>query len=43
MVRIGTRKLDRNRRMMPVSRIANSEPGIERRMHNEHVIGLWKP
>ncbi len=30
-------------RRMPVSRIANSESGIERRMHNEHVIGLWKP
>jgi len=43
VVRIGTRKLDGNRRMMPVSQIANSDSRIERRMHNEHVIGLWKP
>lgn len=43
VVGIGARKLDRNRRMMPVSRVANSGSVIERRMHEEHVIGLWKP
>ena len=29
--------------MVPVNRITNSDSRIEGRMHNEHVIGLWKP
>lgn len=41
---IGTRRLDRDKRMLPSS---NSPPGassqIEQRMHDEHVIGLVKP
>ena len=43
VVGIGTRKLDRNRRMLPVSRVANAASTIERRMHHEYIIGLWKP
>jgi DNA modification methylase len=42
VVGIGRRTLDRNRRMLPVSRIRRTDSTIERRMHEEHVIGLWK-
>ncbi len=40
---IATRRLDRDRRMMPARR--NQEPGsqIELRMHEEYVLGLYKP
>jgi len=42
LVGIGERKLDRNRRMMPAR--FGQEPGsmIEKRMHVEYVIGLYK-
>jgi DNA modification methylase len=42
--RIGLRKLDRDRRMMPVQRHnpdLNSQ--IQQRMHEEYVIGCYKP
>lgn len=39
---IGVRALDRDRRMMP-ARANGRNPGIEGRMHCEHVIGLYKP
>jgi hypothetical protein len=42
VVGIGRRTLDRNRRMLPVSRVRRADSTIERRMHEEHVIGLWK-
>jgi hypothetical protein len=42
VVGIGRRTLDRNRRMLPVSRVWRADSTIERRMHEEHVIGLWK-
>ena len=40
---IGVRKLERNRRMLPVSTSSNADSQIERRMHEEHVVGLYKP
>ncbi|MDQ1353486.1 MAG: hypothetical protein QG657_3792 [Acidobacteriota bacterium] len=42
LVHIGERNIDRNRRMMPVSHFRNASQ-IETRMHNEYVIGFWKP
>jgi DNA modification methylase len=45
LVQIGIRELDRNRRMLPVSKNkssgANSQ--IEARMHEEYIIGFLKP
>ncbi|MFQ5853703.1 MAG: DNA methyltransferase [Candidatus Binatia bacterium] len=42
VVGVQERKLDRDKRLMPVSRDGNGK-GIEARMHEEHVIGLVKP
>ena len=42
VVDVRERAIDRDRRMMPVSRNGNGG-GIEARMHEEHVIGLIKP
>lgn len=42
VVDVRERPIDRDRRLMPVSRHANGR-GIEARMHEEHVIGLFKP
>jgi DNA modification methylase len=39
---IGIRHLDRDRRMMPARR-GNRQSQIEDRMHEEYVIGLYKP
>ncbi len=39
---IGVRRLDRNRRMMP-ARHGKKETRIEHRMHEEYVLGLYKP
>lgn len=39
---IGTRSIHRDRRMMPVSN-DTSKSGIESRMHDEFILGLWKP
>ena len=41
--RIGVRNLDRNRRMMPVGSKTNLDSQIQQRMHEEYVIGLYKP
>ena len=38
---IGVRQLDR--RMMPVTRRRNHDSQIEKRMHEEYVIGFYKP
>lgn len=44
LVRIAERRLDRDRRMMPVSAHASSPLStIEVRMHQEYIIGLVKP
>ncbi|GIV68324.1 MAG: hypothetical protein KatS3mg048_1186 [Caldilinea sp.] len=40
---VGVRRLDRNRRMMPAGHIVNSDSQIQRRMHEEFVIGFYKP
>jgi len=40
---IGIRRLDRNRRMMPTSTTINNESQIQQRMHEEYVIGFYKP
>jgi hypothetical protein len=40
---IGVRQLDRNRRMLPVTRSRNHESQIEKRMHEEYVIGFYRP
>lgn len=41
--RIGVRRLDRNRRMMPVGNQIDTKSQIQRRMHKEFVIGFYKP
>ena len=41
LARIGVRRLDRDRRMMP-ARWRGSQSQIEQRLHEEHVIGLLK-
>ncbi len=40
---IGVRQLDRNRRMMPVGATRNRSSQIQKRMHEELVIGFLKP
>lgn len=40
--KIGVRQLDRNRRMMPASTNRNPESQIQKRMHEEFVIGFLK-
>lgn len=39
---IGIRQLDRNKRMLPASKNKNSESQIQKRMHEEYVIGFYK-
>ncbi|MCY3719405.1 MAG: DNA methyltransferase [Anaerolineaceae bacterium] len=39
----GVRRLDRNRRMMPVSSRRDANSPIQQRMHEEYVIGFCKP
>jgi hypothetical protein len=40
---IGVRNLDRNRRMLPAGNKINLESQIQQRMHEEFVIGFYKP
>ena len=40
---IGVRTLDRNRRMLPASTDVNLKSQIQQRMHQEFVIGFYKP
>ena len=42
VVGVVQRMLDRNKRMMP-ARFHKTDSMIEQRMHEEYVIGLWKP
>ena len=42
LAHIGTRRLDRDKRMMPARWRDNKHSQIEQRMHEEHVIGLLK-
>ncbi len=41
--KIGIRQLDRNRRMMPVGFHVDVNSMIQRRMHEEYVVGFYKP
>jgi DNA modification methylase len=41
--KIGIRNLDRNRRMLPAGSNVNLESQIQQRMHEEYVIGFYKP
>ena len=41
--KIGIRQLDRNRRMMPVGFHVDANSMIQQRMHEEYVIGFYKP
>ena len=41
--KIGVRQLDRNRRMMPVGFNVDANSIIQQRMHEEYVIGFYKP
>lgn len=41
--KIGVRYLDRNRRMMPAGMKVDKESQIQQRMHEEYVIGFFKP
>jgi len=43
VVDIATRRLDRDRRMMPARRGRKPSSQIEERMHEEYVIGYYKP
>ncbi len=43
LVGIGTRKLDRDRRMMPARLEKQGRTQIEERMHEEYVVSLLKP
>jgi DNA modification methylase len=40
---IGVRNLDRNRRMLPAGMHVNRASQIQQRMHEEYVIGFYKP
>jgi DNA modification methylase len=41
LIKIGERKIHRDKRMLPTSKNSNQSQ-IESRMHNEYVIGFWK-
>ncbi|MBI2851459.1 MAG: site-specific DNA-methyltransferase [Chloroflexi bacterium] len=41
--KVGVRKLDRDRRMMPVEYKADLSSQIQQRMHEEFVLGCYKP
>jgi len=43
VAKIGVRKLDRNRRMMPAGSELDRGSQIQQRMHAEYVIGFYKP
>ena len=40
---IGVRNLDRNRRMLPAGEKIDRQSQIQKRMHEEYVIGFYKP
>jgi hypothetical protein len=40
---VGIRHLDRNKRMMPAGMKLNLDSQIQQRMHQEYVIGFYKP
>lgn len=40
---IGVRKIDRNKRMLPAGLVTNRNSQIQQRMHEEYIIGFYKP
>ena len=40
-IKVGERKLERNKRMMPIAHKSRKN-GIENRLHREYILGLWK-
>ena len=42
VLKIGVRKLDRNKRMLPAGFVTNINSQIQQRMHEEYVIGFYK-
>lgn len=40
-IKVGERKLERNKRMMPIAH-SSKKKGIENRVHREYILGLWK-
>jgi ubiquinone/menaquinone biosynthesis C-methylase UbiE len=40
---VGVRRIDRDRRMLPVSAKRRPDSQIERRMMEEYVVGFYKP
>ncbi|MCU0443265.1 MAG: site-specific DNA-methyltransferase [Microscillaceae bacterium] len=42
LIKIGQRNIDRNKRMLPTSHTKTNSQ-IETRMHQEFIIGFWKP
>ena len=40
---VGIRQLDRNRRMLPAGLSVDKNSQIQQRMHEEFVIGFYKP
>jgi DNA modification methylase len=40
---IGIRRIDRNKRMLPAGKITDTGSQIQQRMHEEYVIGFFKP
>lgn len=42
VAKIGIRKLDRNKRMMPAGHMLDKNSQIQQRMHEEYVIGFFK-
>ena len=43
IAKIGVRRLDRDRRMLPAGTRRNLQSQIQQRMHEEYVIGFYKP
>ena len=41
--KIGVRRLDRNKRMLPASSNIDKKSQIQQRMHEEYIIGFYKP
>jgi DNA modification methylase len=41
--KIGVRSLDRNKRMLPAGSTIDLDSQIQQRMHEEYVIGFYKP
>ena len=43
MPAVAKRSINRDRRMMPVGNHVNLDSNVQKRMHEEYVIGFYKP